>query len=71
MIKKITLIFLFLLSNILATSIVAAGETTAYFVRPADLKTAGQGVKLYVDKDYIGKIWHDRYAVVKSTTGKH
>jgi len=71
MIKKITLIMLFLLSNILTTSIVAAGETTAYFVRPADLKTAGQGVKLYVDKDYIGKIWHDRYAVVKSTTGKH
>ena len=57
--------------NFLATTIAAAGETTLHFVRPADLKTAGQGVKLYVDKKYIGKVWHNRYAVVKSTTGKH
>ena len=71
MFKKLSLILLFLFSNFLTTSIVAAGETTLHFVRPADLKTAGQGVKLYVDKKYIGKVWHNRYAVVKSTTGKH
>ena len=71
MFKKLFLILLFLFSNFLTTSIVAAGETTLHFVRPADLKTAGQGVKLYVDKKYIGKVWHNRYAVVKSTTGKH
>ena len=69
--KKYILIAIFLVSNVFSTTLVAAGETTAYFVRPADLKTVGQGVKLYVDKKYIGKVWHNRYAVVKSTTGKH
>ena len=44
MFKKLTLILLFLFSNFLTTSIVAAGDTTLHFVRPADLKTAGQGV---------------------------
>jgi hypothetical protein len=69
--KKILIILLFIFSNFLSTSLVAAGETTAHFVRPADLKTVGQGVKLYVGENYIGKIWHNKYAVVKSTTGKH
>ena len=69
--KKILIILLFIFSNFLSTSLVAAGETTAHFVRPADLKTVGQGVKLYVGKNYIGKILHNKYAVVKSTTGKH
>ena len=69
--KKYVIILLFLLSNLLSTNFALAGESTAYFVRPADLKTAGQGVKLYVGKDYIGKLWHDKYAVVKSKTGKH
>ena len=71
MYKKLLLIILFLFSNFLATTLASAGETKAYFVRPADLKTVGQGVKLYVDKKYIGKVWHNRFAVVKSTTGKH
>ena len=69
--KKIILILLFIFSNFLITTLVAAGETTAYFVRPADLKTAGQGVKLYISKNYVGKFSHNKYAVVKLTTGKH
>ena len=71
MFKKLSLIIFFLFSNLLATSLVAAGESTAYFVRPADLKTVGQGVKLYVDKKYIGKVWTNKHAVVRTDTGKH
>tara|TARA_B100001093_G_scaffold72331_1_gene62931 strand:+ start:313 stop:750 length:438 start_codon:yes stop_codon:yes gene_type:complete len=69
--KKYILIIIFLLSNLFTISTSIANETTAYFVRPADLKTAGQGVKLYLGKDYVGKLWHNKYAKVKSTNGKH
>ena len=71
MIKKKTIILLFVLANLVSASLLAAGETTAHFVRPGDLKTVGQGVKLYVDKEYVGKIWHDKYAVYKTNSGKH
>ena len=67
MIKK--LIFIILL-NFLTFNFVNAGESTAYFVRASDIKTVGQGVKLYIGKKYIGKVWTNNYAVAKTETGK-
>ena len=60
MIKKLTLIILL---NFLTFNFVNAGESTAYFVRSSDIKTVGQGVKLYIGKKYIGKVWTNNYAV--------
>ena len=68
--KKLLLIILFLFSNFLATTIAAAGETTLHFVRASDIKTVGQGVKLYIGKKYIGKVWTNNYAIARTETGK-
>ena len=68
--KKYILITLFLISNFLTFNFVNAGESTAYFVRSSDIKTVGQGVKLYIGKKYIGKVWTNNYAVAKTETGK-
>jgi|TARA_B110000444_G_scaffold242710_1_gene260313 hypothetical protein len=70
MIKKLTLIILFILSNLLTFNFSHAGESTAYFVRSSDIKTVGQGVKLYIGKKYIGKVWTNNYAVANTKTGK-
>ncbi len=67
--KKYILITLFLISNFLTFNFVNAGESTAYFVRSSDIKTVGQGVKLYIGKKYIGKVWTNNYAVAKTETG--
>ena len=70
MIRKLTLIILFIFSNLLTFNFSHAGETTAYFVRASDVKTVGQGVKLYIGKKYIGKVWTNNYAVANTQTGK-
>ena len=67
MIKKITLIITFIVLTFNAAN---AGDSTAYFVRSSDIKTVGQGVKLYVGIKYIGKVWTNNYAVTKTKTGK-
>ena len=68
--KKYILITLFLVSNFLTFNFVNAGESTAHFVRASDIKTVGQGVKLYIGKEYIGKVWTNNYAVARTETGK-
>lgn len=70
MFKKLLLIAI-LFSNFLIASLANADEVSAYFVRPADAMTIGQGVQLHINKNYIAKLWHDKYAVVKSNSGKH
>jgi len=67
MIKKLTLIILL---NFLTFNFVNAGESTVHFVRASDIKTVGQGVKLYIGKKYIGKVWTNNYAIARTETGK-
>ena len=70
MYKKIfTIIILFLI--LLIPSYSFSSEVKAHFIRPADLKTVGQGVKVYLGKKYIGKFWHDNYGVIETKKGKH
>ena len=69
MIRKLTLIILFILSNLLTFNFSHAGESTAYFVRASDVKTVGQGVKLYIGKKYIGKVWTINKRAVKTKPG--
>ena len=70
MFKKLALIILFIFSNLLTINFSHAGESTAYFVRASDVKTVGQGVKLYIGKKYVGKVWTNNYAVATTKTGK-
>ena len=70
MYKKIfSVIILFLI--LLIPNYSFSGEVKAHFIRPADLKTVGQGVKVYLGKRYIGKFWHDNYGVIETKKGKH
>tara|TARA_B100001057_G_scaffold271193_1_gene271400 strand:+ start:144 stop:572 length:429 start_codon:yes stop_codon:yes gene_type:complete len=70
MLNKFLFIGLLLL-NIFFSSVSHAEELSAYFIRPADAMTVGQGVQLHFDGKYIGKIWHDKYAIVKTKAGNH
>ena len=70
MFKKIfTIIILSLI--LLIPSYSFSSEVKAHFIRPADLKTVGQGVKVYLGKKYIGKFWHDNYGVIETKKVKH
>jgi hypothetical protein len=53
------------------TSIDASNLSQISIVRPADLLTASQGVKLHVDGKFIDKIWHDGTVFFDVTRGMH
>jgi hypothetical protein len=49
----------------------ADNTATMSFIRPADLMTIGQKVKLLVDKKEIAKLGHDKVVVFDTVKGKH
>ena len=49
----------------------ADNTATMSFIRPADLMTIGQKVKLLVDKKEITKLGHNKVAVYETDKGKH
>jgi transcriptional regulatory protein LevR len=73
------LILLLLVSIVSLTSISAAyaeegvdgNVTTISFIRPSDVMTIGQKVKLSVDGKEIAKMGHNKVAVFKTEKGKH
>ena len=74
--KRVLLGLVVIFSSLaIADSIVAQehadNAATMSFVRPADLMTAGQKVKLLVDKKEITKLGHDKAFVFDTVKGKH
>jgi transcriptional regulatory protein LevR len=73
------LILSLLVSIVSLTSISAAyaeegvdsNVTTISFIRPSDVMTIGQKVKLSVDGKEIAKMGHNKVAVFKTEKGKH
>ena len=73
------LILSLLISIVSLTSISAAyaeegvdsNVTTISFIRPSDMMTIGQKVKLSVDGKEIAKMGHNKVAVFKTEKGKH
>lgn len=73
------LILSLLISIVSLTSISAAyaeegvdsNVTTISFIRPSDVMTIGQKVKLSVDGKEIAKMGHNKVAVFKTEKGKH
>jgi transcriptional regulatory protein LevR len=73
------LILSLLVSIVSLTSISAAyaeegvdsNVTTISFIRPSDMMTIGQKVKLSVDGKEIAKMGHNKVAVFKTEKGKH
>ena len=49
----------------------ADNTATMSFIRPADLMTIGQKVKLLVDKKEIAKLGHNKVVVFDTVKGKH
>lgn len=50
---------------------VDSNVTTISFIRPSDVMTIGQKVKLSVDGKEIAKMGHNKVAVFKTEKGKH
>jgi transcriptional regulatory protein LevR len=78
--KTLNRLILSLLVSIVSLSSISAAYaeegvdsnvTTISFIRPSDVMTIGQKVKLSVDGKEIAKMGHNKVAVFKTEKGKH
>ncbi len=74
--KTILISGLLLLASLSITSPLIAEDTatnttTLSFIRPSDVMTLGQKVRLSVDKAEIAKLEQDKIVVFETTKGKH